>query len=170
MKRNKAELFIKLAQARARKATKTIQLIGNLSNKSNYEYTNEQVKKVFEYIQMELDKARRRFELATENKKPFSLSEKDDYEELYETKYPNIRLPIPDGAELRAKAIDDPHCPAIKVELLKGGKIDVVCEVEYNPDNESPRDIGTCLYAEDWEDSVKYFPFRKRKEDEQDGA
>lgn len=168
MKRNKAELFIKLAEARTRKATETIRLIGNLSNKANYEYTDEMVKKIFNHLQAQLDGAKRRFELMILDRKPFSLSDKD--EALYETKYSNIRLPLPDGAELRAKAIDDPYYPAIKVELLKDDKIDVVCEVEYNPDNDSPRDIGTCLYAEGLEDSVKYFPFRKRKEDEKDDA
>ena len=83
MKRNKAELFIKLAEARTRKVTKTIQLIGNLSNKANYHYTDEQVQKVFAYIQGELDKAKRRFELVAANKKAFSLL---DEEEVVEAK------------------------------------------------------------------------------------
>lgn len=80
MKRNKAELFIKLAQARTRKAAKTIQLIGNLSNKANYQYTDEQVQKIFSYIQTELDKAKRRFELVAMNKRAFSLSDEKEVE------------------------------------------------------------------------------------------
>jgi len=81
MKRNKAELFIKLAQARTRKAAKTIQLIGNLSNKANYQYTDEQVQKIFSYIQTELDKAKRRFELVAANRRAFSLSDEGEVED-----------------------------------------------------------------------------------------
>ena len=38
--------FVKLAENRVSRALKDIQLIGNLSNKSNYSYTDEDVKKI----------------------------------------------------------------------------------------------------------------------------
>ena len=41
--KDKKNKFIELAQSRVNKAIKSINLIGNLSNKSHYSYNNEQV-------------------------------------------------------------------------------------------------------------------------------
>ena len=41
---DKREKFVKLAEARVSKALKELQLIGNLSNRSAYEYSEEDVK------------------------------------------------------------------------------------------------------------------------------
>lgn len=56
--------FTKLASARVSKALKDIQLIGNLSNRSNYDYTDEDVAKIFKALNDELATCRRRFESA----------------------------------------------------------------------------------------------------------
>ena len=53
--------FISLAEARVNKLIKSIKLIGNLSNKSSYAYTDTEVKQMFKAIQEELDAARRKF-------------------------------------------------------------------------------------------------------------
>ncbi len=56
--------FTQLASARVSKALKDIQLIGNLSNRSNYDYTDEDVAKIFKALGDELVACRRRFESA----------------------------------------------------------------------------------------------------------
>ena len=53
--RNKAEKFIELANKRVNKALKDLQLIGNLANRQNYEFTDEQSKKIVRALQQEID-------------------------------------------------------------------------------------------------------------------
>jgi len=57
--------FVRLATKRVTNALKSIQLVGNLSNRSNYDYTEEDVQKIFRALQEELNSCRRKFELAT---------------------------------------------------------------------------------------------------------
>lgn len=59
--------FVKLASARVTKALKDIQLIANLANRSNYDYTDEDVTKIFKALNEEIAAAKKRFELS--NKK-----------------------------------------------------------------------------------------------------
>ncbi len=59
--RDKREKFVELMEARVNRAIKDIQLIGNLSNRSAYSYTDEDVRKVFRAVQKELDTAKARF-------------------------------------------------------------------------------------------------------------
>lgn len=59
--------FVKLASARVSKALKDIQLIGNLSNRSNYNYTEEDITKIFKALNEEISACRKRFEIS--NKK-----------------------------------------------------------------------------------------------------
>jgi hypothetical protein len=59
------EKFKKLASSRVSGALKAIQLIGNLSNRSNYDYSDEDVAKIFKALQDELSACRKRFELAS---------------------------------------------------------------------------------------------------------
>ena len=58
---NKRDKFVELAEARTSKALKDIQLIGNLSNRSAYEYGDEDVRKIFKALQQALDQAKQRF-------------------------------------------------------------------------------------------------------------
>ncbi len=53
--RDKREKFIELATNRVNRAIKDIRLIGNLSNRSAYEYTDEDMKKIAKTLQRELD-------------------------------------------------------------------------------------------------------------------
>jgi hypothetical protein len=64
MRHNDREKFARLATKRVSKALKAIQLIGNLSNKSNYDYTPQDVQKIFKALQDEVNLSRRKFELA----------------------------------------------------------------------------------------------------------
>lgn len=59
--KDKRAKFVELVEARVTRAIKDIQLIGNLSNRSAYAYTDEDVRKVFRAIQKELDAAKARF-------------------------------------------------------------------------------------------------------------
>lgn len=57
--------FVELASKRVNRALKDIQLIGNLSNRSNYDYTDQDVAKIFKALTDELAACRKRFEQAT---------------------------------------------------------------------------------------------------------
>lgn len=59
--RDKRQKFVDLAEARVNKALKDIQLIGNLSNKSAYEFTDADVRKIFGALQSGLNSAKGRF-------------------------------------------------------------------------------------------------------------
>ena len=56
------EKFMSLAEARTSKAMKQIRLIGNLSNKSSYEYNEDEVTAIFIALEAELGRARARFD------------------------------------------------------------------------------------------------------------
>jgi hypothetical protein len=59
--RDKRAKFVKLVEARVNRAVNDIRLIGNLSNRGAYAYTDEDVRKVFRAVQKELDAAKARF-------------------------------------------------------------------------------------------------------------
>jgi len=56
------EKFVELAEKRVRKTIKDIRLIGNLSNRANYSYTDADVRKIHAAIERELKNLKRRFE------------------------------------------------------------------------------------------------------------
>ncbi len=53
--------FIRLANNRVNKAIKVIHLIGNLSSRSNYDYTDEDVRKIFDALKLEIQRCEERF-------------------------------------------------------------------------------------------------------------
>ena len=57
----KAERFVRLAEPRVTRACKAVSLLGNLAA-SGYEYTDQQVKTMFDAVQYELDAARAEFD------------------------------------------------------------------------------------------------------------
>lgn len=59
--KKKDEIFIKLAKNRVNKAIKTIKLIGNLSNKSHYEYTSNQVSQIMSALDREIKLVKEKF-------------------------------------------------------------------------------------------------------------
>lgn len=59
--KDKRERFVRLAEGRVNRALNDIRLIGNLSNRSAYSYTDEDIKKIFRALQRELESARSRF-------------------------------------------------------------------------------------------------------------
>lgn len=74
----KSEKFIELANKRVNKTIKEIQLIGNLANKQNYEYTDQQAKQIIKALQQELDDVKYSFlSKMISNKKVFVLDGSD---------------------------------------------------------------------------------------------
>ena len=57
----KREKFVRIAEARTNKIIYMIQLLGNCSNQSLYEYSQKDVNKIFNTIQTELDEAKKRY-------------------------------------------------------------------------------------------------------------
>lgn len=60
--RDKQAKFIELANSRVNRAIKEIRLISNLANRSAYEYSEEDSKKIARAIQKELDLMKARFD------------------------------------------------------------------------------------------------------------
>lgn len=54
--------FVDLAEKRVSRALKDIRLIGNLSNKSNYSYTDQDVRKIHAALKKALEEMKARFE------------------------------------------------------------------------------------------------------------
>ena len=50
----KRENFVRLAEARVSRALDSIRVIGNLSNRSNYEYDDQDVKEIIKTLQDEV--------------------------------------------------------------------------------------------------------------------
>jgi len=65
--RDKRQKFVDLAEARVNKALKDIQLVGNLSNRAAYDFTDSDVRKVFSALQKALDAAKSRFNKEGDN-------------------------------------------------------------------------------------------------------
>jgi hypothetical protein len=61
MREKDREKFVRLANRRVTRALKNIQLIGNLSDRSNYDYTREDVDKIFSALRSELKRCEERF-------------------------------------------------------------------------------------------------------------
>jgi hypothetical protein len=61
MARDKAEKFVELANKRVSKAIRDLRLIGNLANRRNYDFTDEQARKIVRAIQKETDALRAAF-------------------------------------------------------------------------------------------------------------
>ena len=61
MAESKRERFVRLAEARTNKILDMMKLLGNCSSKSNYEYTEEDVKKIFGAIERQLKNTRAKF-------------------------------------------------------------------------------------------------------------
>ncbi len=56
------EKFVELAEKRVSRALKDIKLIGNLSNRTNYSYTEQDVKKITQALNKAVNDMKTRFE------------------------------------------------------------------------------------------------------------
>lgn len=64
----KREKFVRLAEARTNKIINMLQLLGNCSNTSAYDYSQQDVEKIFAAIENEVREAKKKFN-KTESKK-----------------------------------------------------------------------------------------------------
>lgn len=55
------EKFVALAEKRVARAIKDLRLIGNLSNRSNYSYTDQDAKKIINALNNEIKTLKKRF-------------------------------------------------------------------------------------------------------------
>ena len=68
-----SESFVNLANKRVPKALKALDLVGNLSNKSNYTYTDEQVAAIKKALKAKVNEVCRKFEDAGSNANTFKI-------------------------------------------------------------------------------------------------
>lgn len=57
----KRERFVRLAEKRTNKVIDMLRLLGNLSNKGNYEYSEEDIRKIFNTLEKELKSVKDKF-------------------------------------------------------------------------------------------------------------
>jgi hypothetical protein len=70
----KASRFQRLAERRVTEAIRKMRLIGNLSNRHNYSYTDEHVKQILDALEVELRQVKARFRQETSAQtQPFSF-------------------------------------------------------------------------------------------------
>ena len=65
----KTDRFKRVAEKRTNKIIEQIRLLGNCSNRSNYEYSEEDVKKIFSVIDAELKDVKSKYHAKTQAKK-----------------------------------------------------------------------------------------------------
>ena len=58
---SKREKFVVLAEARVSRAMQSIRVVGNLSNRNNYEYTDEDIRKIVKALTAEVEAMHARF-------------------------------------------------------------------------------------------------------------
>ena len=61
MIKNRRERFLTVATTRTSKIIQLLKLLGNCSNKSNYDYTDEDIAKIFNALETELKLSERMF-------------------------------------------------------------------------------------------------------------
>lgn len=69
MNKSKNSAFKRLANSRVNKAIGMIKLVSNLSNKSHYEYSDHEVKKIVQALESEIRNLKTKFSNSQKNKK-----------------------------------------------------------------------------------------------------
>jgi len=69
----KRDRFVRLAEARTNRILDDLRLLGNCSSKANYQYTDEDVRKIFNAIEKEVRQTRSRFQGVDNKEERFSL-------------------------------------------------------------------------------------------------
>ena len=73
-KETKRERFVRIAEARTNKILEMMRLLGNCSSKSNYDYTDEDIKKIFNTLEKELKVTKNKFLGIDSNNEKFTLN------------------------------------------------------------------------------------------------
>lgn len=69
----KYDRFVRIAEARTNKILEALRLLGNCSSKANYDYTEADVRKIFDAIERELKTTKNKFSGGDPKKERFSL-------------------------------------------------------------------------------------------------
>ena len=69
----KNEKFRRLAESRVNSVLDRLRLLGQLADKKNYDYTDEQVSKIFRAIDSELKDTKSKFQKGSAGRKRFTL-------------------------------------------------------------------------------------------------
>ena len=69
----KNDRFVRIAEARTNKIIDMIRLLGNCSNKASYDYSKEDVRKIFTAIENELKTAKAKFDSSNDDSVKFKL-------------------------------------------------------------------------------------------------
>lgn len=70
---SKHDKFVRIAEARTNKAAEMIRLIGNCASTSSYEYSDKEVKMIFDYLEKEIKNARNKYTGTDSEDGKFSL-------------------------------------------------------------------------------------------------
>lgn len=70
--------FIRLAEARTRRAMKQIQLIRNLANRSQYEYSEAEYTAIIDALSIEVHELKNTFDKKNHKQKAFTLHTKSE--------------------------------------------------------------------------------------------
>lgn len=76
---DKHERFLRLAESRTNTVIQKIHLIGNLANRSNYDYNEDEVSEIFKAIELEIQRTKKMFEvefIKKDNRFSFSKNNK----------------------------------------------------------------------------------------------
>ncbi|MFS9015110.1 hypothetical protein QM931_04510 [Streptococcus infantis] len=76
---DKHERFLRLAESRTNTVIQKIHLIGNLANRSNYDYNEDEVSEIFKAIELEIQRTKKMFEvefIKKDNRFSFSKNKK----------------------------------------------------------------------------------------------
>ena len=75
---SKADKFVRLGEYRVNKVIDAIGRLENLSNRANYEYTQEQVEAMFAIMEKRLQEVKGRFAPKKEKEDSFSFGRKEE--------------------------------------------------------------------------------------------
>lgn len=73
MAETKHEKFVRVAESRTNKIIDMIRLLSNCSNKATYEYTDEDIKKIFSVIEQELKSCKSKYQDTNNKESKFTL-------------------------------------------------------------------------------------------------
>ena len=65
---------MELAEVRVSKTLKQVAMVGNLSDKAKYDYTEKEVKQIYDALKGSLDQMKARFENGEQKEEVFKLS------------------------------------------------------------------------------------------------
>ncbi len=76
MPQSKRERFVRIAEARTNKIIDMLRLLANCSNKSNYEYSEDDIKQIFSAIEREVKLTKNQFLGIEAKEEKFTLKDK----------------------------------------------------------------------------------------------